>query len=450
MVVHIQLGQVSIDQRTSLHPQRLMRSRILCLELGQPPLIDDADVEVNEPIPVDDAHIGPNGLIPSSGNTMPNALIAFVPVVRIICGLKKTLRSRIITAATLDAYDEHFRAIMNSWPDPYPIHSHAPLDPSLFSAIFLLQIARFHLYRHNSSPSCRHPERQNALYRCLSVAKDTAVYLQRSMQTFPTSRRHSAGPSPEWVARMANSSPFFVITHFWRCALISAFWADYSAALTCATALASIGDNSRFNGPCGRYLEFFLDRLIDRIQTGRGTPEALEADEEMLCYVSGDMQGSREYAWAWTGSEPPHHTSLVSTAQMNGPLHDLGQPQGPSITAPGKETEWGGWQRVLDMLNHLYQEQQRRTSVPVQPPQQHQSHAHQYAPQMPSPYPQPQQPAPAAYYPPQQRPLTPHGQSGPGPTHMNAAPDPSPGPGEPRPSVLAPSSSRMNIKDLMH
>ncbi|KAL1302791.1 hypothetical protein AAFC00_003135 [Neodothiora populina] len=429
--------------------------KILSLELGQPPIIDDADVEVSEPIPVDDAHIGPNGLIPSAGHTMPNALIAFVPVVRIICGLKKTLRSRTITAATLDAYDEHFRAIMNSWPDPYPIHSSAPLDPALFSATFLLQIARFHLYRHNSSPACRHAERQNALYRCLSVSKDTAAYLQRSMQTFPVPRSQSAGPAPEWTARMANSSPFFVITHFWRCALISSFWADYQTAITCATAMASVGKNSSFNGPCGRYLEFFLERLIERFQTGRGSPEALEADEEMLCYVSGDMQGSREYAWAWTGSEPSQRMSLVSTVQAE----PLLEPSDPSTPSAPQEPEWNNWQRVLEMLNHLHQEHQHRKSQAVAPQQpqqpqyqqqqqqQQQQHQQQQHPQQQHHQQQQQQAAPAtAYYPPQQRPQTPLGAPMP---HHAPSNGPSPGPSDTRPAATT-TSSRMNIKDLMH
>lgn len=422
--------------------------RILSLELGQPPIIDDADVEVSEPTPVDDAHIGPNGITPSASHTMPNALIAFVPVVRIICGLKKTLRSRTITVATLDAYDEHFRAIMNSWPDPYPIHSTAPLDPALFSATFLLQIARFHLYRHNSSPACRPSERQNALYRCLSVAKDTAVYLQRSMQTFPTPRRHSAGPGAEWVARMAGGAAFFLITHFWRCALISAFWADYATALTCVTAMASVGESSTFNAPCGRYLEFFLNCLIERIQTGHGTPEALEQDEEMLCYVSADMQGSHDYAWAWTGSDAMFRSSLVSTTQVDGALHE------PSSL---KESEWGGWNRVIDMLHHLQQEQQRRASQPMQQSgapqpqaqqqQQTQQHPQQYQQSNPASYPQPlppQQPG-LAYYPPQQRPQTPLGP----PPVPNTVSGPGSGEASQRPTP-APTTSRMNIKDLMH
>jgi len=427
------------------------------LELGQPPIIDDADVEVSEPTPVDDAHIGPNGIVPTSGNTMPNALIAFVPVVRIICGLKKTLRSKTITNATLEAYDEHFRAIMNSWPDPYPIHSNAPLDPALFSAIFLLQIARFHLYRHNTSPACRPVERQQALYRCLSVAKDTAVYLQRSIQTASAPRRYSGTPSPEWVARMANTSPFFVVTHFWRCALISAFWADYSTALTCVTAMASVGDNSKFNAPCGRYLEFFLDCLMERIHTGRGTPEALENDEEMLCYVSGDMQGIREYAWAWNGSEALYKMSLVSTTRADMPSRESGQGQGqgPSSFAAqqGNQPEWSGWQRVLDMLVHLQQTQQRKTSLAVS--QGGQSHLPTSAPQQPQSlyqhhvpptYPQQASQAPGpSYFPPPQRPLSPYVGGG---SAVSAQPVGQPGTTDGhRPTT---SSSRMNIKDLMH
>lgn len=395
---------------------------------------------------------------------MPNALIAFVPVVRIICGLKKTLRSRTITSATLDAYDDHFRAIMNSWPDPYPMNSTAPLDPALFSATFLLQIARFHLYRHNSSPICRPAERQQALHRCVSVAKDTAAYLQRSMQTFPVAKRQSGAPSAEWVARMANSSPFFIITHFWRCALVSALFADYATSITCATAMASVGENSKINGPCGRYLEFFLGCLLERVQTGRGTLEALQSDEEMLCYVSADMQGTREYAWAWAGSEAMHRQSIVSTAYVDAPTHETGQVPGLSGSAQGKDAEWGGWNRVLDILNHLQQDHQRRTSQSMQqagqlphqqqqtqqaPPQHQQMHAQQYQQSMPVPYPHPMVPQQGQpYYPPQQqRPQTP---LGPPLQHQGAGPGLGPNDMAQRTATSTPSTSRMNIKQLMH
>jgi hypothetical protein len=235
---HGQLPQFEAEMQTRLWSSVYNWDRILSLELGQMPVIDESDVDVSGRTPVDDASIGPNGF--GNPGPPPNSLRAFVPIVRIIYPLKKTLKSRTVAASTLNAYDEHFRSIMGSRLDPYPIRSNASLDPVYFSAIFLLQSARFHLYRHNLSPPCHRQARKDALYRCLSVAKDTAVYLQRSIQTSLGPPRYSAQPlrpSPEWDARMADTSPFFLVFHFCRCTLVAALCGDYATALTCVMPL---------------------------------------------------------------------------------------------------------------------------------------------------------------------------------------------------------------------
>ena len=109
-------------------------------------------------MPVSDEYIHPNGTItqpPSSPAT--NGMLIIIPVVRITASIKKTLKSRTITAATLNTYDEHFKAIMASYPDPFAIHSTSDLDPRLLTAACALQTSRFLLYRHNLSPACRPP-----------------------------------------------------------------------------------------------------------------------------------------------------------------------------------------------------------------------------------------------------------------------------------------------------
>jgi AcrR family transcriptional regulator len=446
---HGQLPQFEAEMQTRLWWSVYNWDRILSLELGQVPIIDDSDVDVSEPTPVDDASIGPNGL--GNPGARPNSLIVFVPIVRIIYPLKKTLKSRTVTASTLNAYDEHFRSIMGSWPDPYPIHSNAPLDPVYFSAIFLLQIARFHLYRHNLAPPCRPQERKDALYRCLSVAKDTAVYLQRSIQTSPGPPRYSAQPlrpSPEWNARMADISPFFLVFHFWRCTLVAALCGDYATALICVMPLNAIGTRVIVNSACGRYLAFFLDCLVERIQNGRGSPEMLEADEEMLAYASADMQGSHETAWAWTGGEVLQRTLDHTATAAEGATSAYDH-------AMGEEPEWNGWNRVMDILSQLEQEQhrgmQQQGPPPMQqqgpPPPQPQNHQQQqqqpppppqYAAQhMPPQYAQPHQQAPSAPYFQSPRAPTPHMTPAPG----NAGPSNTPAP--------AGTSSRISIKDII-
>ncbi|KAI5275510.1 hypothetical protein E4T47_01452 [Aureobasidium subglaciale] len=475
---HGQLPQFEAEMQTRLWWSVYNWDRILSLELGQVPIIDDGDVDVSEPTPVDDASIGPNGL--GSSGARPNSLIVFVPVVRIIYPLKKTLKSRTITASTLNAYDEHFRSIMGSWPDPYPIHSNAPLDPVYFSAIFLLQIARFHLYRHNLAPPCRPQERKDALYRCLSVAKDTAVYLQRSIQTSPGPPRYSVQPlrpSPEWNARMADIAPFFLVFHFWRCTLVAALCGDYATALTCLMPLSAIGTRVIVNPACGRYIAFFLDCLVERIQNGRGSSEMLEADEEMLAYASADMQGSHETAWAWTGGEVLQRTLDHTTTAAEGATSAYDQ-------SMGEEPEWNGWHRIMDILSQLEQEQhrsmqqqqqqqqgappphapvqqqQQSQQQPQQPqrPQQQQQQQQQQQSQQQAPQQQQQPPPPPPQYatqhmPPQyaqshqQPPSAPYFQPPRAPTpHMTPAPVNAGPSNTPTP---AGTSSRISIKDII-
>ena len=111
-------------------------------------------------MPVDDDHIQPNGTIlqPSSQAT-PNGMIAVIPVVRITASIKKTLKSRTITAATLNTYDQHFKAIMASYPDPFGIHSNTDLDPRLLTAACSLllhfQSRPQHLHHHHSHSHSR-------------------------------------------------------------------------------------------------------------------------------------------------------------------------------------------------------------------------------------------------------------------------------------------------------
>jgi len=363
--------------------------------------------------------------MPPHGHVTPNGLAAVIPVVRITAQLKKTLKSRTIAAATLNTYDEHFQSIMTSWLEPFPIHSQAYLDPRLLTAACSLQTTRFFLYRHNLSSACRRHDRRDALERCVVVATDTAHYVQRSMQPAPG----SSGPgyySPthmaSWAARFRTMSPAFFCAHLWRCTLILCFRMEYAAALTLVQASAAVGNLRKNNVACGRYLAFFLDKLIGRLRAG-ATKQALETDEEMLAYVSGDMQGCTDQAWAWTGSETG--ASLQEQANVNGYAADGATPGPADSVLSGSLTEremheWGGWEHIQRTLEQLLQSQ----PGPAPPPPAQMS---PFAPQ-PSPYPQ---------LPPQQYPqhnLAPLPQSG----HQSVSPAPSNG-----------ASSRISIKDIM-
>lgn len=380
--------------------------RMVSLEIGRPLQVDDDDCDVGEPTPVDDDCISENGaaMQPPGSRGVVNGLIAVIPVQRITAQLKKTLKARVITAATLLTYDEHFKSIMASFPDPYPVDSQTFLDPRLITAACSLQVARFFLYRHNLSPACRPDQRSDALDRCVSVAKDTAHYIRRSMQQpgSPSSQAYYA-PSPPWQARLRTMAPAFFCTHLWRCALVLCMRLEWEAALTIIQAAAAIGDMRKTNIACGRNLAFFLDKLIDRLRRGARWQE-LEADEEMMAYASGDLQGCIEEFWVWAGSETGSNlnnnsnqgqvSSSSSSSQAQQP-NGYQNPSRPFEIGPLTEREmqeWGGWERILRTVSQLHHESQQQHQQQQGPPPQH------LAPQL-QPQPLDHEPSPHPYPP---------------------------------------------------
>lgn len=337
-----------------------------------------------------------------SGSRTTNGLIAVIPVQRITAQLKKTLKSRVITSATLNTYDEHFRTIMASYPDPYPIHSQAFLDPRLVHAACSLQVTRLFLYRHNLTPACRPDQRRDALERCVSVAKDTAHYIERSMQqpSSPAGQAYHA-PNAAWQARLRTMAPAFFCTHLWRCALVLCMRLEWEAASTIIQASAAIGDMRKNNIACGRNLAFFLDRLLDRLRRG-ATVSAFETDEEMMAYVSGDLQACTEEHWVWTGSETGSDLNQAPPQRTNGYQSPVKQPESGPLSEREMQ-EWGGWDRILHTVNQLHHEQQQqRSQPPPAPPTSVPPPPYPQSPVQQQQYPPPPPPQQQQQYPPPQ------------------------------------------------
>ncbi|KAF2143288.1 uncharacterized protein K452DRAFT_224991 [Aplosporella prunicola CBS 121167] len=368
--------------------------RLMSLEVGRPCLIDDDDCEVGWPCPVDDRFIQPHGINrpppghPAAAHLGTN-VSTIVPVVRFILQLKRTLKARTVAPGTLQTYDDYFRSIMSSFPESHQSTSESYLDPALLLSVFTLQIARFHLCRHNLSSACHHIERVDALNRCFAVAQDTVKYISRTMLS-PTQLHEQAGDPASfrgdtWQARITCTTERMLCTHLWRCILVLCFRGDYTGALTCVRVNAAIGSLRKVNMACGRNLAFFLDRLTERVQSGNGTQGLLEMDEEMLAYVSGDLQGCTENSWVWAGSEtgiklntstaaPPPFATHGASQQENGETFDEGPaPRMNWLLTDTENREWGGWERVERMIGLLIEEQRR--SHAQQPSYYHQSPA---------------------------------------------------------------------------
>lgn len=418
--------------------------RVVATELGRPLLINDNDYDVSEPVPVDDECIRPNGIVmPAPGQMPANGLLAIIPVTRTTAQLKKTLKSQTIAAATLATCDEHFKSIMASMPEPFQIHSQAPLDPRLLTAGSSLQTQMFFLYRHNLSPACRMNDRTDALARCVSVAKDTAHYVQRTMQhpsTSPNQGYMSPSHLASWAARIRTMAPAFFCAHLWRCQLVLCLTGEFAAALTLTHVSAAVGEVRKNNIACGRYLAFFLDKLIEKLRAGMGQ-EQLATDEELLAYASGDMQGCADDAWAWYGSETGMNLAQAQVVKDGypGDKPALSAEQLSTSTLSEQESrDWGGWDHIQRTLSQLQEHQQARPSSQAQ--QRTPAPAASMAGQ-PSPYPPP----------PTQHHLAPSPYPSQPPSY---APSPNPhsvesSNGSGNGSNTGGGSSRISIKDIM-
>lgn len=336
--------------------------RLLCLELGKPISIHDQDCDVDLPCPVDEQFISEEARVPEASQTNP--LLATVHVVRSIGQLIKTLRSPIISSATLEIFDRHFNACLATFPIQFHPKSEHLLDPSSLAPIIYLQNARFLLYRHNISPYCPAEVRFPAIERCLAIAQDTARILSRCMHSSPAavSTPAYADVRNDWQTLLACSATTMLCTHIWRCLLILIFREDFAAASICVQACKAIGDNHAALGPCGRYVAFFLKCLLDRLQ--HNDSGAIDRDEEMIAYVSGDMQSTTNGSWIWQGSETGSQLEGMPSQATHYPSSST--PEG-SHRASG-ESDWEGWEwidrTVQYFANELRQRNYDRRDVP--------------------------------------------------------------------------------------
>lgn len=293
----------------------------------------------------------------TSPNTLPSPLVATLPVLRICSQLKQTLRSPTIPHSTLTTYDTNFRTIMDAYPEPFSISSHAYLDARLLPAALCLQSARFLLYRHNLSSACSSSDRLNALNRCVSVGQDTAHYIRRSLRQ--TSAVPTKPPPPEWITGLRAATTIFFCKLLWRCMLVLSLRMDYASALTILQASRSINDLRSVNGTCGRNLVFFLEKLVERIQTAP-TAHALSMDEEMLVYASGDLPSCTEERWTRSGNDVQAQATFpdASKADCTGALH---------TTQPRIEDSAASWDRCHQILTQLLHDQQDQAAPPPPP-----------------------------------------------------------------------------------
>jgi hypothetical protein len=307
-----------------------------------------------------------------------------IPVVRFIPQLKKTLKSATIAPATVDTYDDYFRSILRSYPEALQPTHRDPLEPHWLQAVLPLQAARLLLYRHNLTTLCSPRERADALARCLAPAYDTLRYIRRCLGMAPDGGGGADGGDDEapLPPALAESIRFqadnFVCKHVWRTTLMLCYRGDYRAAAACARYSEALGDVRKANIACGRNLGFFLERLRERERDGgAGAQGRLDiVDEELAAYASGDLQGDADNAWVWAGGEAAagdESGSGSSSGAVPVPMPGVAGPppeqpqqqqqQQEPKTALLTESElqdWGGWERVRQLLGELAAERERQ------------------------------------------------------------------------------------------
>ena len=320
-------------------------------------MINDEECEVGLPSPADDRHSSPDGARirwGESRSTIP--LLPTLQVIRAISQLIKALRTTTLAPSVLQSFDSLFGECMAAFPTHHHIHAEEYLEPRSLPPLFLLQNARLILHRHNLTLTSPPEARSAAIHHCVIVAQDTARLLSRCMQDPPEPSQNPRVGSEKWEARIASAASTFFCTHIWRCTLFLCFRGIYDAALLCARASAVVSDARPINSACGKYLEFFLGRLTSKMQHGEGSN--LDADEEMIAYVSADLQGSIESSWVWQGAEGDiqlsqrfKHSVTTDPAKTGSILREA--------TAHGEDVDWSGWDRISETLEQLIGEQQR-------------------------------------------------------------------------------------------
>lgn len=336
--------------------------RLMSLELGRPMLIEDSDCDIALPAAVDEHYICDGGvLMPSDRHSPANLLLSSIHVVRSLSPLIKALKSPIISPGTLGTFDAHFRTCMAVFPPMFQLDSRELLDSRSLAPLIYLMNARIILHRHNLSIFCPPEVRAAAVEQCLHVALDTSRVFSRVSLTTPSYS------GPKQIPSLGLTASTLMVTHLWRCTLFLLFTAQYEAALICIRASAAIGSYRDVNIACGRNTAFFLSTLIDKHRGGLSG--AADADEELIAYVSGDLQASTDNSWVWQGSElgmgwnpasgaSGHDGSSTSVLSYAGGMKDHN-----NALSEEDARDWGGWERVEYLVQVLI----RETPISAQP-----------------------------------------------------------------------------------
>ncbi|KAK9375167.1 fungal-specific transcription factor domain-containing protein [Lipomyces chichibuensis] len=347
--------------------------RIFASELGRPYLIAEDDCDVSFPTPLDECITGvgnvlattlpaemgsgdqptpPPALSLSLSNPQSSVGCYFIPIIHIlrIAGpLRQTLKSVVIARTALSTFDEYFSQFWNAFPFLSPeigvaSASEEHLETMSLVPVTVMQNLRLILHRHNMSPYAPPELRTYALDRCALISLETVAFLHRTMVRPPDLSRAMPNPEYSWEDTITRSMTAFQLMNIWRTTLFLIARGMFRHARECVKVSAAVHDHREVNVACGRYLEGVLVKLRDKVASvgdarSDGTTEyVIEADEDMMALVSGDLQATSD-AWIWT---QPSSASTQTTTNTPFILPSDARDAAPKLPLPSGEKDYGG------------------------------------------------------------------------------------------------------------
>ncbi|POS85188.1 hypothetical protein EPUL_005105 [Erysiphe pulchra] len=324
--------------------------RQISLEYGRPPFIKDTDCNVSLPNAIEDHQIYEAVVSLPSNNNPCNMILPILNVIRAISPLINTLMTPVIDESSLKMFDAHFSACIAAFPPSFMLNSHEPLDPQALVPMCYLMNARLVLHRHNLTILCQLDARLNAIEQCIRTSLDSAALISRAMAWTKLSQS------------FGTAAHAMTCTHIWRCTLFLLYGGQYDAALTCIRASSLIGTLRDVNICCGRNIAFFLDVLIERRRSGSllGSRDQHHLDEEIIAYLSGDLQANLDNSWVWLDNESG--LTLDECNERDNILPNFYTREGvnndesKSIHSESDLSDWGGWQRIEYQVSLLIRE----------------------------------------------------------------------------------------------
>ncbi|SPO03314.1 related to ZFR1 regulator of fumonisin biosynthesis [Cephalotrichum gorgonifer] len=335
--------------------------RSLALELGRPVLIDDDDCDIALPAPVDDHHIHDGGIhVPPGQEPLTHFLHPIIHTVRAYGPLIRAFRSPTVAPTRLASFEQHFGACLRTFPAACDPANTVPLAPHFLLPLTYLLSARLLLHRHNLNPSCPPDVRIAGVEQCYHVASETVSLVSRT------------NPS------LSDAATALFTMHIFRCSLFLLIAGDVDRAMTCVRVLASMQTRRDVVVPCGRFIAFFASALaakrveftgvVDQTappQQFGGPPvsqtrdgqaqiqEMLLRDDELLVYLSADLQGSPEGSWVWSGAEAESFASSAGGPQPPTESKGLVSVEHRIGLTSEESREWGGWERLEASIKNL-------------------------------------------------------------------------------------------------